>query len=56
MRQVFYNTGKIISKIMMIVAVGLEAVGYVSLLDLKVTRQLFNISDFCRYECIHSMV
>ena len=28
MRQVFYNTGKIISKIMMIVAVGLEAVGF----------------------------
>ena len=44
---------------MMPVAAGLEAVGYVSLLNmkvLKVTWQLYNISDFCRYECIHSMV
>ena len=41
---------------MMPVAIGLEAVGYVSLLDLKDTWQLYNISDFCRYECIHSLV
>ena len=45
MRQVLYSTEKNVSKIMMPVATGLEAVGYVSLLDLK-RKSLDNCTIF----------